>query len=110
MPSAPTTMSASISLPSARRATPPRSHSSTAMQRAPKEIDRLERAAQHVEQVGAVHCQVRRAELLAERPSAHARDDPPTLPAAEDQKIRLRPKGDDCVLDAEVTERHQRVR
>jgi hypothetical protein len=73
------------------------------------EIDRLERAAQHVEQVGAVHRQVRRAELLAERASAHARDDPPTLPAADDQKIRLRPKGDDCVLDAEVTERHQRV-
>jgi hypothetical protein len=46
------------------------------------EIDRLERAAQHVEQVGAVHRQVRRAELLAERASAHARDDPPTLPAA----------------------------
>src|SRR5262249_18499298 len=36
MPSAPTMMSASISLPSARRTTPPRSHSSTAMQRAPK--------------------------------------------------------------------------
>src|SRR5215470_3604955 len=73
------------------------------------EIDRLERAAQHVEQVGAVHCQVRRAELLAERASAHARDDPPTLPAADDQKIRLRPEGDDCVFDAENTERHQRV-
>jgi len=68
------------------------------------EIDRLERAAQHVEQVGAVHRQVRRAELLAERASAHARDDPPTLPAAD-----LRPAGDDCVLDAEDTERHQRV-
>src|SRR6516162_4400795 len=73
------------------------------------EIDRFERAAQHVEQVGAVHRQVRRAELLAERASTHARDDPPTLPAADDQKIRLRPKGDDCILDAEVTERHQRV-
>src|SRR5215468_3255708 len=36
MPSAPTIMSASISLPSAKRATPPRSHCSTAMQRAPK--------------------------------------------------------------------------
>jgi len=51
------------------------------------EIGRLERAAQHVEQVGAVHRQVGRAELLAERASAHARDDPPTLPAADDQKI-----------------------
>src|SRR5262245_46758097 len=73
------------------------------------EIDSLERAAQHVEQVGAVHRQVRRAELLAERASAHARDDSPTLPAADDQKIRLRPKGDDCVLDAEHTECYQRV-
>src|SRR6266540_1811106 len=36
MPSAPTMMSASISPPSARRATAPRSHSSAAMQRAPK--------------------------------------------------------------------------
>src|SRR5262245_1243946 len=51
------------------------------------EIDRFERAAQYVEQVRAVHCQVRRAKLLAERASAHARDDPPTLPAADDQKI-----------------------
>src|SRR5215472_18387639 len=51
------------------------------------EIDRLERAAQHVEQVGAVHRQVRRAELLAERASARTRDDPPTLPTADDQKI-----------------------
>jgi hypothetical protein len=73
------------------------------------EIDRLERAAQHAEQVGAMHRQVRRAELLAERASAHARDDPPTLPAADDQKIRLRPEGDDCVLDAKDTECHQRV-
>src|SRR5262252_6618672 len=31
------------------------------------EIDRLERAAQHVEQVGTVHRQVRRAKLLTER-------------------------------------------
>src|SRR5262249_52500247 len=51
------------------------------------EIDRLEPAAQHVEQVGAVYRQVRRAELLAERSSAHTRDDPPTLPTADDQKI-----------------------
>jgi hypothetical protein len=51
------------------------------------EIDRLERAAQHAEQVGAVHRQVRRAELLAERASAHARDDPPAPPTADDQKI-----------------------
>ena len=51
------------------------------------EIDRLERAAQHVEQVGAVYRQVRRAELLAECASAHMRDDPPTLPTADDQKI-----------------------
>jgi hypothetical protein len=46
------------------------------------EIDRLERAAQHVEQVGAVHRQVRCAELLAERALAHARDDAATPPAA----------------------------
>src|SRR5262249_18906771 len=51
------------------------------------EVNRLKRAAQHVEQVRAVHRQVRRAKLLAERASAHARDDPPTLPAADDQKI-----------------------
>src|SRR5262249_61200659 len=51
------------------------------------EIDRFERAAQHVEQVGAVYRQVRRAELLAECASAHMRDDPPTLPTADDQKI-----------------------
>ncbi len=51
------------------------------------EINRLERAAQHAEQVGAVHRQVRRAELLAECASAHSRDDPATLPAADDQKI-----------------------
>jgi len=41
------------------------------------EVNRLKRAAQHVEQVRAVHRQVRRAKLLAERASAHARDDPP---------------------------------
>src|SRR5262249_27194426 len=51
------------------------------------EIDRFERAAQHVEQVRAVYRQVRRAELLAECASAHMRDDPPTLPTADDQKI-----------------------
>src|SRR5262245_29321293 len=51
------------------------------------EIDRLERAAQHAEQVGAVHRQVRRAELLAKRASAHTRDDPPALPTADGQKI-----------------------
>src|SRR6516165_2114684 len=51
------------------------------------EIDRLERAAQDVEQVRAVHRQVGRAKLLAERASAHTRDDPPTLPAPDDQKI-----------------------
>src|SRR5215472_16378390 len=51
------------------------------------EINRLERAAQHVEQVRAVHRQVGRTKLLTERPSAHARDDAATLPAADDQKI-----------------------
>src|SRR5437660_708270 len=51
------------------------------------EVNRLKRAAQHVEQVRAVHRQVRRAKLLAERASTHARDDPTTLPAADDQKI-----------------------
>jgi hypothetical protein len=51
------------------------------------EIDRFERTAQHVEQVGAVHRQVRCAELLAERASAHARNDAATPPAADDQKI-----------------------
>jgi hypothetical protein len=51
------------------------------------EIDRLERAPQHVEQVRAVHRQVGRAKLPAERAPAHARDDPTTLPAADDQKI-----------------------
>src|SRR6266545_7871083 len=51
------------------------------------EIDRLERAAQHAEQVGAMHRQMRRAELLAERASAHARDDPPAPPTADGQKI-----------------------
>src|SRR5262244_3315962 len=36
------------------------------------EVNRLKRAAQYVEQVRAVHRQVRRAKLLAERASAHA--------------------------------------
>src|SRR5439155_12040473 len=71
-------------------------------------IDRLERAAQHVEQVGAVHGQVRRAELLAECASAHARDDPPTFPVTDHHKVRLRPAGNDCVLDAEDTKCHYR--
>src|SRR5262245_1310376 len=73
------------------------------------DVGRLERAAQHVEQVGTVHRDVRRAELLAERASTHARNDPPALPAADDQKIRLRPEGNDCILDAKHTERHQGV-
>src|SRR5262245_56415049 len=73
------------------------------------DVGRLERAAQHVEQVGAVHRDVRRAELLAKRASTHARNDPPALPAADDQKIRLRPEGNDCILDAKHTERHQGV-
>src|SRR5262249_2639914 len=47
------------------------------------QIDRLERTAQHVEQVGAMHSQVRRTELLAERASAHSRNDPPTFPTAD---------------------------
>src|SRR5262245_13307222 len=110
MPSAPMPMSASISSPSARRATAPRSRASIAMQRAPEaDVGHLERAAQHVEQVGAVHRDVRRAELLAKRASTHARNDPPALPAADDQKIRLRPEGNDCILDAKHTERHQGV-
>src|SRR5262245_32755147 len=73
------------------------------------DVGHLERAAQHVEQVGAVHRDVRRAELLAECASTHTRNDPPALPAADDQKIRLRPEGNDCILDAKHTERHQGV-
>src|SRR5262245_45462824 len=75
--------------------------------RSEADVGRLERAAQHVEQVGAVHRDVRRAELLAKCASTHARNDPPALPAADDQKIRLRPEGKDCILDAKHTERHQ---
>ena len=50
-----------------------------------------------------MHRKIRRSELLAECASTHTRDDPPTLPAADNQKIRLRSKRNDCVLDAEHT-------
>jgi hypothetical protein len=73
------------------------------------DVGRLEGAAQHIEQVGTVHRHARRAELLAKCAPAHARDDPPALPAADDQKIRFRPDSNDCVLDAEHPKCHQRV-
>src|SRR5262249_52457862 len=73
------------------------------------DVGRLERATQHVEQVGAVHRDVRRAELLAKRASTYARNNPPALPAADDQKIRLRPEGNACTPDAKPRERHRGV-
>src|SRR6516225_2371094 len=51
------------------------------------DIDPLEGTAKGVEQVGAVHRHIRRAELPAERAPTRARDDPPALPAANDLKI-----------------------
>ena len=103
-------MSASISLPSAKRAAAPRSvgfDGDAAL--AEPDVGRLQRAAQHVEQVGAVHGEVGRAEFLAEIAAAHARDVAPALPGADDQKFRSPADGFDLVLEAERAERLDRV-
>jgi hypothetical protein len=61
----------------------------------------LERAGEHVEQVGAMHAEIWRAEFVPEIAAMHARDDVAALPRADDEKIRAVADRFDFGLDTE---------
>jgi uncharacterized protein (DUF2336 family) len=91
-----------------RRAASARRHRDAA--HAEPDLGRLQRAGEHVEQIGAVHREVRRAERLAVIAAAQARNVAAALPGADHQEFRARPDRLDLRLDAERTERLDGVR
>jgi hypothetical protein len=73
------------------------------------ELRRFKRSAQNLEQVGAVHGKVRRAEFLPEIAALGARNITAALPAADVEKIGFRRDPLDRVLEVESAQCLDRI-
>ena len=106
MPSAPTTMSASISLPSAKRATALRAFALRRdAPRAEPDVGGLERLGEDANQIGAVRGEIRRAEIPPVIAAALARGETAAFPVADVEKVGLEADCLDGVVQSERTQR-----